>query len=568
MLLIYVVGTFALGLFFASKVHSSQDLFTAGRKSPWWVSGLSGFMTMFSAATFVVWGGIAYRHGIVAIVINLMYGFAALLVGYFLAGKWRRLGVNTAAEFIELRFGKVALLFYTFANLIFRMVGVGGSLYAIAILVCALIPLDPGHFLRDPATEHLSVYWAIAIIGLLVTVYTMVGGLWAVLMTDVLQFVVLTVSVAFVVPLILQRAGGINAFISAAPKDFFLPTAGGWTWYILAGWCAIHFFMIGAEWAFVQRFLCVPSERDAKKSAYLFGALYLISPILWMLPPMVYRTINPNVTHDDQAYVMACQAVLPTGMLGLMIAAMFSATASIVDSQLNVFSGVLTNDIYKKWIRPDASDKHLTNVGRLVVLFLGLALVCIAISIPLFGGKDGAKNIVLTIAGAVIGPLMLPTVWGLLSKKIGTKAVLTVTILSLAIVSCFKLWLIYPDGMFFQSLKPLHLWVTQNQRAVEMCLGMVLPLVLLSVCEVLAQGVAPGWQRVNQRSKSEAESPDIPTSNMPGKVVAWSLIACGTLDLAIIPFVEKGTSILVLFASVLLVVGTGILYWIRPTKQA
>ena len=111
-LVCYVIGVFIVGGIFGARIKSSGDMFAAGNQSPWWLAGLSGFMTMFSAGTFVVWGSIAYQHGLVAIVINLTYGVAALSVGWFVAGRWRSLGLTTAAEFLELRFGKPALLFY------------------------------------------------------------------------------------------------------------------------------------------------------------------------------------------------------------------------------------------------------------------------------------------------------------------------------------------------------------------------------------------------------------------------------------------------------------------------
>ena len=88
-LIFYMLGVFGVGFFLSSKNNSTEDMFAAGGESPWWTSGLSSFMTMFSAGTFVVWGGIAYEHGIVAVVINICYGVAAITVGYFVAGKWK-----------------------------------------------------------------------------------------------------------------------------------------------------------------------------------------------------------------------------------------------------------------------------------------------------------------------------------------------------------------------------------------------------------------------------------------------------------------------------------------------
>ncbi len=126
-LLLYLVGLFAISSVSAKRTNSRQDMFAAGRSSPWWVAGLSGFMTMFSAATFVVWGGIAYELGLVAVAINTCYGIAALLAGYFVAARWNRLNISTPAEFVRLRFGKTGLRFFTWIMLFKRILGVSVS---------------------------------------------------------------------------------------------------------------------------------------------------------------------------------------------------------------------------------------------------------------------------------------------------------------------------------------------------------------------------------------------------------------------------------------------------------
>ena len=315
-ILLYIIGIVAAGMVFAGRMKSSKDMFAAGGQSPWWVSGLSGFMTMFSAGTFVVWGGIAYRYGFVAVSINMCYGIAALLAGWFLAGYWRKLGVNSAAEFLQLRFGSSIVQFYTWTQGTIGILAIGGAVYALSKIICALVPLPMGHLLVDPSTGYLSVSFTSIAICLMVILITFTGGLWAVLMTDVLQFVILLVSVVFVVPLILIKAGGWNAFIAKAPEGFTSPVANDFTWWFLAGWVLIHFFKIGGEWAFVQRYTCVPTAKDARKAAYIFGVMYLISPLFWMLPPLVFRVINPDADFE-QAYVLACRLVLPAGRWGL-----------------------------------------------------------------------------------------------------------------------------------------------------------------------------------------------------------------------------------------------------------
>ena len=126
-LFLYFAGLAMISVVSTRRTTSQSEMFAAGRNSPWWASGLSGFMTMFSANTFVVWGGIAYELGIVAVLINTCYGIAALAVGYFVAGYWNKLGVATPAEFVRLRFGRGGLHFFTWTILLKRILGVGAS---------------------------------------------------------------------------------------------------------------------------------------------------------------------------------------------------------------------------------------------------------------------------------------------------------------------------------------------------------------------------------------------------------------------------------------------------------
>ena len=519
-LAVYLLGILAVGVGLSAKVKSTRDLFAAGGRSPWWASGLSGFMTMFSAGTFVVWGGIAYRLGLVAVMINLCYGVAAILVGYFVAGRWKQIGVRTPAEFIHKRFGNASLHFYTWSMMVFRMVGVAVALYSLSVLLVALMPLVEGNLFRDPATGNLSVYWAILLFGGIVVIYTMIGGLWAVLMTDVLQFIVLNLSVLFIIPLILRETGGVSGMFDRLPPGFLTPVSGEYTWLFLAGWMAIHFFMIGAEWAFAQRFLCVPTEKDARKSAYLFGVLYLVSPVLWLLPPLAYRGINPNVD-PEQAYVLSCQHVLPVGMLGLMIAAMFSATASMVSSQLNVFAGVLTEDVFKR-LRPGVSEKDLLVFGRGMSFLLGAILIALALAVPAMGGTE---DVVVTITSLMVGPLMAPTVWGLFSRRISQAAVWWTA--GVCFLAGITVKFVYPE--FFQAYG----------RYPDVAVGVVLPVLVLGCVQVFSSGTAVGWERIVQSMPSEkepqksTETTTIAYDPAPAYIVAGAILVCGIMMTAL-----------------------------------
>lgn len=148
-LMTYVIGLMGVGLLLTRMVRTSSDLFSAGPRSPWWMSGLSSFMTMFSAGTFVVWGGLAYRFGLVAVAICLTLGVAGFFVGWTVAGRWRELGVESAAEFIELRYGRGLVQFYTWFQGVLGLFTLGGAIYALAVMVCALVSVVPGVGRRD-----------------------------------------------------------------------------------------------------------------------------------------------------------------------------------------------------------------------------------------------------------------------------------------------------------------------------------------------------------------------------------------------------------------------------------
>lgn len=553
-IVLYVIGIVAAGMVFTGKMKNSKDMFAAGGQSPWWVSGLSAFMTMFSAGTFVVWGGIAYKYGVVAIAINLCYGVSALLVGWLLAGVWRKAGVDSASEFLQLRFGESIVQFYTWVKGALTMVSTGGAVYALSKIICALMPLPAGHLLADPATGYLSVPLTSIGLCVIVIIITFVGGLWAVLMTDVLQFVILTVSVIFVVPLILMEVGGLGAFVSAAPEGFLKPVAADFSGWFLLGWMIVNFFVFAADWSFVQRWVCVPTEKDAKKAAYLIGGLYLVSPIFWMLPPLIYRVINPSVD-TEQAYILACQFVLPAGMMGLMVAAMASATASMATTRLNVFAGAFT-EVYHRVFNKAATETHLVFMGRLITLALGLVVIAGALLIP----RYGYMKFIVDINTLLYVPLFLPTVWGLFSKKIGMTAVWVTTMAGFVTAYIVKFAL--ARGGFLTEidmLLPIVEWIAANSRIADMLGGIVTPFLILITWELLEKHEYPGWERAMVAQRAFHEAPVLEVFTLPGKMVAIALAVIALLMSALSLIDRDEASVLITLAIVLFVIA-GIIY--------
>lgn len=516
-LFLYFLGLIAVSWLMSRRIKSSEDMFIAGRSSSWWLSGMSTYMTIFSASTFVVWGGVAYRSGIVAVIIGNLVGVACLVTGRWLAGRWRQIKINSPGDFIAVRFGKITVDFYTIAGIIGRGVHTGVALYAIAVVMSTLMVLPEGHFLAD-STGHLSISWAVVILGAITLVYTIAGGFLAVLMTDVIQFGVLIAVVLFMIPLSLHTIGGLDNFINspALPDTYFDLASGEYPWIWLLLWTGLNIFQMGGDWPFVQRYISVPTARDARRSNYLVGVLYLFTPILWYLPAMVYRTINPDA-NPEQAYILMSQTVLMKGMLGVMLAAMISATLSCVSGTLNVYANVFTYQIYGA-AHPEVKDRTLIKAGRLFTLAFGVAIIAIALLIPFMGG---AERVVVTILTMVIAPLFIPSVWGLLSSRINGRQVIWAMLATYAIGITMKF-----------SLSGLV-----NNQVLEATVGLLLPVAIMATLQLrgyLRGYVCPGYEKIAHMEDTSADTEPDEATRRAVKSYSFMAINCFLVTLGAI----------------------------------
>jgi SSS family transporter len=447
---LFITGILVAGMSFSKTGSSMKSFFAAGGDVPWWISGLSLFMGFFSAGTFVVWGSIAYSYGWVAITIQLTMSVAGFLVGIFLAPRWKNTNVLTAAEYITNRLGLKVQKVYTYIFLFISLFTTGAFLYPVAKIV--------------EVTTGFPLQSSILLLGGICILYVTVGGLRAVVVTDVLQFVILTAAVLIVVPLSFEKTGGIHEFIEKTPSGFFDVFNGEFTPLFIVAFAIYNMFFLGGNWSYIQRYTSVRSKKDARKVGLLFGTLYLIAPILWMLPPMIYRTINPELAGlaNEGAYLMMCKMALPQGLLGLMLGGMIFATASSLNGSLNIAAGVFTNDIFKL-IRPDSSNKQLMQVARISTIGFGILAIIVALLIPLMGG---IVNVVISVAALTGVPLYLPIIWTLFSKRQNATSVLSATLISLAINAIFKF------------ITPL-LFGFSLDRASEMLVGGLVPIIIM-----------------------------------------------------------------------------------------
>ena len=529
-IILFAIGILLAGLCFSKSGKNMKSFFAAGGQIPWWINGLSLFMGFFSAGTFVVWGSIAYTYGLVAITIQAAMCLAGFGVGFFIAPKWHATGAMTVAEYIEKRLGKNLQKMYTYLFLLISMFTTGSFLYPVA----KIVEVSTGFPLQE----------SILLLGAVSVLYVSVGGLWAVVVTDVLQFVILTAAVLIVVPLSFEEVGGASRFIEGVPDGFFSLFNGEYSSLFIVAFSFYNLFFLGGNWLYVQRYTTVKSGHDARKVAWLFGSLYMICPVLWMLPPMIYRVVNPELSGlaDEGAYLLMCKQVLPSGLLGLMLGGMIFATASSLNGTLNISAGVFTNDIYRR-LFPLHSETCLMKVARISTIGFGLVAIVIALLIPLMGG---IVNVVISVAALTGVPLYLPIIWTLFSKRQNAGSVMVATLLSLFL------------NAFFKFITPV-LFDFSFTRAEEMVTGVLFPVVILAFWELWAakKGLIPTKPAEKVYvTDTEVELDESADSNALGlKVIGIGIVSSGLLIMLLGLLADRGQLLVCGIASFLVIIG-------------
>lgn len=544
-IVIFTLVVFLTGLSFAKTGKNIKSFFAAGGAVPWWISGLSLFMSFFSAGTFVVWGSIAYSAGWVAVVIQWTMAIAGLVIGFIIAPRWRKTGAVTVAEFITKRLGYNTQKVYTYLFLLLSMFTTGAFLYPVAKIV--------------EVSTGFSITACILVMGGLIIIYTATGGLWAVLVTDVLQFVVLFAAVIILIPLSFNKVGGIQNFINATPENFFSFTNSEYTLAFMAAFFLYNLVFIGGNWAYVQRYTSVANPQKAKKIGWLFGALYIISPVIWMLPPMIYRVLNPDLQgfSDEGAYLMMAKLVLPSGLLGLILGGVIFATSSSVNTTLNIAAGVFTNDIFKHFF-PNSTDAKNMSIARFSTVAFGVLTILVALMVPYMGG---IVEVVLSLAALTGGAMYLPPIWALFSKRQTGFSILLTTIISLALNIFFK---------FFSNI----LLDFSLDRTGEMAVGVLIPIVVLGCYEVyytIKNHTDERYEKIFGYDQLVEKDTNLETSpeNLRGiRVIALGIIAISTLIIILGFLADSSTAMISGIGLVILAIGIVMMVQASRLKKA
>ena len=412
-IVIYVLATIALGLAFRRRAgKSAESYFLAGRSLPWWVLGTSMVATTFAADTPLAVTGFIRNDGIWYNWFGWHYVLAQILAVFLFSRFWRRAGVVTDNELIEIRYsGKPAAALRAFKA------GYFAIMYNLIVMGWVLLGLG------TVAETVLGVPREVAIpIGALLALsYALLAGFWGVVVTDVAQFLLaMAGSIALAVGAV-SKVGGLTALkekLAASPLVSESTTAmvpGGdlsldsslfqFLVFVTIMWWASHNADGGGY--LIQRMAAAKDERHARGATLWFAiannAIRYWPWIIVALCSLVLVPVLPEGATEESAYPILMRQVLGPGLLGIMLVSFFAAFMSTIDTHLNWGASYLVNDIYRRFFRRDAGDKETVLVSKLCVVFLLSMAVLVALALT----SIGKAWLFVWAMGAGIGPVLI-----------------------------------------------------------------------------------------------------------------------------------------------------------------
>jgi SSS family solute:Na+ symporter len=374
---VYFALIFGIGLYFAKKGRSSEDYFLAGRNIGWFAIGASLFVSNISTEHFIGLAGSGATSGLAAGNFEWLACLMLLLLGWVFVPFYLRSNVFTMPEFLERRFNRSCATYLASISVIaYIFTKISVHLYAAGIVLERVVGWDQ---------------WTAAIILVIATgIYTVAGGLAAVIYTDLVQTLILLAGAIALTLIGLDKVGGFAGLRAALPDSFFhmiKPTSDPdfpWTGIVFGApilgiwyWCT--------DQVIVQRVLSAKDEGTAKAGTIFAGFLKVLPVFLLVLPglmaralyPQLFTIVNGQVSNGDIAFPTLVINLLPVGLVGLVIAALLAALMGAMSSVFNSTSTMVTLDFYKKF-RPAATERQLVNFGRIAtvaMVLLGLLWV-------------------------------------------------------------------------------------------------------------------------------------------------------------------------------------------------
>ncbi|NAZ95393.1 sodium:solute symporter family transporter [Vibrio toranzoniae] len=411
---IYFLFLIAIGWMFRTFTSTTSDYFRGGGNMLWWMVGATAFMTQFSAWTFTGAAGKAFTDGFAVAIIFIANAFGYLMNYLYFAPKFRQLRVVTVIEAIRMRFGKVNEQVFTWSGMPNSVISAGIWLNGLAIIASGIFGFD--------------MTTTIILTGLVVLVMSVTGGSWAVIASDFMQMVIIMAVTVTCAVVAIYHGGGVTQIINDFPTDSFITGDNLNYLSIFSIWAVFIFlkqFSITNNMLNSYRYLAAKDSNNARKAALLACVLMTLGPIIWFMPSwfMAGQGVDLAAAYPeagskaaDFAYLYFVQEYMPAGMVGLLIAAMFAATMSSMDSGLNRNSGIFVKNFYEPILRPKATEKELMVVSKLTSTFFGIAIILVALFINSLKGLSLFDT--MMYVGALIGfPMTIPAFCGFFIRK-------------------------------------------------------------------------------------------------------------------------------------------------------
>ena len=431
-----IVAFFAInlgiGLYFArGSGKNLGEYFLSGRNAPWWLTGTSMVATTFAVDTPLAVTGFVAQNGIAGNWLWWNMAASGILTVFFFAALWRRSGVLTDVEFIELRYGGKAATALRGVRAVYQGVIVNTIIMGwVNLAMVKILSL----------TLHVPTTLALYVCLVLTALYVTIGGFWSILVTDFLQFVTkMTMAVVLAVAAV-AAVGGIAALKTGlAALDAQRHASGGGGGSILdfvptgdASWMPITTFLVfvGVSWwassypgaepgggsYIAQRIFASKSEKDAVFATLFFNvAHYALRPWPWILVALAALVLYPHgvvgangKVDPELGYVQTLVDHLPVALRGLMMAGFLAAYMSTIGTQLNLGASYLTNDLWRRFIRPDDSERHYVVVSRWMTV---VALILAAVVTQFMSSVGDAWKYLLTLTAGVGLVMILRWYW-------------------------------------------------------------------------------------------------------------------------------------------------------------
>jgi SSS family transporter len=427
----YLLTIVGVGAYFARKERTEEDFFLGGRRIPWWAAGLSIYATQLSAITYVAIPGKAFSEDWVFALGSISLLAMAPIVIVFYLPFYRRLGIQTAYEYLELRFSLSVRLFGSASFMLFQVARMAIVVFLPSLALATVTGVD--------------IYACIATIGLLATIYTVIGGFAAVVWTDVVQVFVLLGGVAVAMFLAVRGAGGFSEALSVAQeygKTRAIAPGFSWvdsaTWSVLVGGLFLQFGPYTADQAVVQRYLSTPDEKSAARAIWLNGLLSLpmtfvffgVGSALFAYFRSAPALLEPGL-NNDEIFPLFIALELPPLLSGLVLAGIFAASMSSLDSSMHAIATAWTNDWHDRLGIGKASRLE---TGRRVTLLMGIVGTGAALSMAA-ADLMTLYDVFQRVLGLLISPLAGLFILGIFTERATTRGAWAGTLTSICVLA-------------------------------------------------------------------------------------------------------------------------------------